>query len=277
MLSICLVAYNEEKMIRRCLESVKNIADEIIIVMDGKSQDKTEAICREYTDKVFIRNHIGFSDPHLPFAFKQAKGDWVLRIDADEFFTEESAKEIKPLMLNDSIDGYFFLWRLWNGKKYITKNKPHKPVLFRKNKLFFLGVPHGIMETYGKSQTTNISLEHQPEYNNWNWSTSKTKHLRRIKLHAQFLFKEFSEVPKYNYRGRDYPRSIKIRKRFFFLFPFFAAYRFLCDISNGERNMEAVKVSFSRAFYEFLLGYFIFYEKIKSNTTGVKKDNLHGQ
>jgi len=83
MLSICLVVYNEEKMIRRCLESIKNLADEIIIVLDGESQDKTEAICREYTDKIFIRKHIGFSDPHLPFAFEQAKGDWIMRIDAD--------------------------------------------------------------------------------------------------------------------------------------------------------------------------------------------------
>jgi len=166
-------------------------------------------------------------------------------------------------MKNKNIDGYFFLWRLWNGKKYITKNKPYKPVLFKKEKLFFLGVPHGVMETYGRSQTTNISLEHQPEYNNWNWNISKRKYLKRTKLHAQLLFKEFSEVPKYNYRGQDYPRAIKIRKRFFFLFPFFSMYRFLSDISRGEKNIEAIKASFLRAIYEFLMGYFIFHEVIK--------------
>ena len=50
-ISVCIITFNEEKNIRRCLESVK-WADEIIVV-DSFSTDSTEAICREYTDRFF--------------------------------------------------------------------------------------------------------------------------------------------------------------------------------------------------------------------------------
>ncbi len=258
MLSVCLVVYNEENLIVRCLESVKKIADEIIVVLDGKSQDKTEEICRRYADKIFIREHIGFSDPHLPFAFKQAKGDWVMRIDADEFLLPDTYNKIKQLMKNNHIDGYFFLWRLWNGKKYITKNKPYKPVLFRKSKLFFVGVPHGIMQSYGKTEKADIFLEHRPNYNNWRWGAFKSKQIKWAKAHAIFLSKDFKDIPIFNFHGADYPFSIKMRKKFCSLFVFFAIYKFFTNVVYGEKNISAIKASFFNGLYELFLNYFIF-------------------
>lgn len=264
MLSVCLVAYNEEKLIKRCIESIKDIADEIIVVLDGKSQDKTKKICQEYTNKIFIKEHIGFSDPHLPFAFKKAQGDWIMKIDADEFLLPESTEHIRLLTIDQNVDGYFFLWRLWNGKRYITRNKPYKPVLFRKSKLFFIGVPHGIMQSYGKTKKVNIPLEHRPNYNNWCWDTFKFKQIKRIKLHAKLLFKKFDDIPKFNFRRKDYPRSIKIRKSLCFFFPLFGVYKFLREVILGEKNIEAIKVSFWVGLYDFFLGFFVFLITIKN-------------
>ena len=53
-LSVIIITKNEEKNIRRCLESIR-WADEIVVV-DSFSNDKTVAICREFTDKVFQKN-----------------------------------------------------------------------------------------------------------------------------------------------------------------------------------------------------------------------------
>ena len=77
-ISACLVVYNEEKIIKNCLASIKDAVDEIIVVHDGECIDKTLEICKSYTNKIFIKQHIGEAEPHRPFGFKQATGDWIL-------------------------------------------------------------------------------------------------------------------------------------------------------------------------------------------------------
>ncbi|SPF55832.1 Uncharacterized glycosyltransferase HI_0653 (fragment) [Candidatus Desulfosporosinus infrequens] len=51
-ISLCMIVRNEENTIARCLDSVKGIPDEIVIVDTGSS-DRTKEIVKEYTDKIF--------------------------------------------------------------------------------------------------------------------------------------------------------------------------------------------------------------------------------
>src|SRR3989338_10954950 len=141
-ISACMVVYNEEKNIRRCLESIKDVVDEIIVVHDGECKDKTLEICREYEAKVFIRPHHGAMEFHVPFCFKQVRGDWILRIDADEFLSDELKENITNLIRKENIIAYEFLWPLWDKQKKLTKNWPHKLCLFRKENVSFLGIVH---------------------------------------------------------------------------------------------------------------------------------------
>ena len=60
LLSICIICFNEEENIRRCLES-SSWADEIVVI-DAISQDKTVQIARQYTEKVFQRSWTGYVD-----------------------------------------------------------------------------------------------------------------------------------------------------------------------------------------------------------------------
>jgi len=249
-LSVCLVAYNEERTIGRCLESVKCIADEIIIVLDGEQKDRTEQICRRYTNKIFKRKHCGFSEAHLAFAFKKTKGDWIFKIDTDEFLLSENVSKVRTLIKNESTDGYFFLWRLWNGKEYITRRKPHKPVLFRKSKMFFIGLTHGVMQSYGNTKKINVPLEHQPLYNNWCLKTFSSKQLRRSKVNAKVLLKGFNKIPKFNCRCKNFDSKIMLRRKFCFLFPLFAAYKCVSNYAGGEKNINAAKVSFYNGLYD---------------------------
>ena len=92
-----MATYNEEENIRDCLSSVKNIADEIIIV-DGSSKDQTRDISESFGAKVVkTQNHTNF---HInkQKAIEKASGEWILQLDADERVTLGLAKEIKQII-----------------------------------------------------------------------------------------------------------------------------------------------------------------------------------
>lgn len=91
-ISAVVSAFNEERNIESCLESLA-WADEIILV-DNTSLDKTVALAKKYTNKIFIRENNKMLNINKNFGFDKATGDWIINLDADERVTEELKKEI---------------------------------------------------------------------------------------------------------------------------------------------------------------------------------------
>jgi len=83
LISVVVNTLNEEDNLARCLQSVKNFADEIVVV-DMHSDDHTREIAAEYGAKVFLYSRVGYVEPARNFAISMAKGRWVLILDADE-------------------------------------------------------------------------------------------------------------------------------------------------------------------------------------------------
>lgn len=98
-ISVLINTLNEEKNIRNCLESVK-WADEIVIV-DMYSDDRTLEIAREYTDKIFFFEKMGYADPARQFALEQASCEWVLVLDADEIVPLKLKNRLEEVMEKD--------------------------------------------------------------------------------------------------------------------------------------------------------------------------------
>ncbi len=98
-LSVVISAFNEEDKIRDCLESIKNLASEMIFV-DNSSSDKTPYIAKRYTGKVFIVKNNPMLNVNKNYGFSKATGDWILSLDADERVTPELSKEIKEKIGN---------------------------------------------------------------------------------------------------------------------------------------------------------------------------------
>ena len=101
-LSIVISAYNEQRKIRACLDSVK-FADEIIFV-DNSSTDKTPKIAREYTKKVYTQPNAPTKiDLQKNLGIAKATGDWIFVLDADEQITPELTRELKNLLKTDPV------------------------------------------------------------------------------------------------------------------------------------------------------------------------------
>ena len=95
-ISVVMSAYNEEEFIRAGLDSVAGWADEIVVV-NGSSHDRTEAIAREYTDHVVTTTNKLMLNVNKNLAIDAATREWVLVLDPDERVTPELAAELRTI------------------------------------------------------------------------------------------------------------------------------------------------------------------------------------
>ena len=103
-LSAVIITFNEERNIKRCLESLEGVADEILVV-DSFSKDRTEEICHSFNVR-FIQNAFEGHIQQKNFAIDQAQNDWILSLDADEALTSELKDSILKIKLDPMFDGY---------------------------------------------------------------------------------------------------------------------------------------------------------------------------
>ena len=95
-LSVTIITLNEEYNIRRAIESVRSLADEIIVV-DSGSTDRTREIVEELGGRFIVNEWPGHKE-QKNIAVEQAENDWILSIDADEWIDEASSKEISRIL-----------------------------------------------------------------------------------------------------------------------------------------------------------------------------------
>ena len=113
MNSVVIITFNEARNIKRCLESVVPVADEIIVV-DSNSTDETEAICQEYPNLRFVRHDWEGYVKQKNFANSLASNNLILSIDADEALSEELTQSILKLKVQDVEGKAFSMNRLMN-------------------------------------------------------------------------------------------------------------------------------------------------------------------
>lgn len=253
MISACLVIHNEEKLIRRCLESINDAVDEIIVVHDGPCSDDSLKICREYTKKIFVRDFVGEAEPHRPFSFSKAKGDWILWIDADEYLSEELKSNLRRLAEDPSVNAYRFIWEVPYKDRILKKiglGKSYRLCFFRKDSYEMKGIPHESPKIKGTVIDTNLILRHRPLYNPYCWETFKKKELRWARIQAEIAVKQDkSGLPSFLYILKGIG-----------LFCFVFLRHLICgSYLNG---IPGLKISFFESLYNYYVNWHIF--KIKS-------------
>lgn len=97
-IALCVICKDEEKCIARCINSVKQVVDEIVVVDTG-STDRTLEIARELGADVYEIEWENDFAKARNYALAQCKSDWIIFLDADEYFTEQSTQYIKNAII----------------------------------------------------------------------------------------------------------------------------------------------------------------------------------
>jgi glycosyltransferase involved in cell wall biosynthesis len=109
-ISVVIITYNEEKNIERCIKSIVDIADEIIVI-DSNSKDKTKEISHKYNVNFLNREWEGYSKAKN-FGNQKVTSDYILSLDADEVVSQELLKEIKRI--KPKLNGFYKFNRITN-------------------------------------------------------------------------------------------------------------------------------------------------------------------
>ncbi len=106
-ISVVLATYNEESNITECLQSVKDLADEVVVI-DGSSSDATVQIARSFGARLIITDNPKIFHINKQKAINNATGDWILQLDADERVSKDLVQEIKKIvdMSEEQIEEY---------------------------------------------------------------------------------------------------------------------------------------------------------------------------
>ncbi|WP_283592928.1 glycosyltransferase family 2 protein [Paraclostridium bifermentans] len=158
-LSLVMITKNEELKIRRCLESVKDFVNEIIVVDTG-SIDKTKDIALEFGAKIFDYEwNNNFSDARN-LAIKQSTGDWNLILDSDEFITNLNIDKINNFINSkENTIGKIKVINLFKEDNEIKKSNAFISRLAPKG-IYFEGSIHEQLDVSLPREVVDIEIEH---------------------------------------------------------------------------------------------------------------------
>lgn len=168
-LSVVLATFNEERNLPECLNSVSDLANEIVIV-DGSSQDRTVEIARKYGAKVMVTENLPIFHINKQKAIDLATKDWILQLDADERVSRELAEEIKSKLANNSLtNGYWVARKNWFLGRFLMKGGQYPDYtlrLYRKDKGHLPQIHvHEQAEVVGRVEYLRHALLHYPYKN----------------------------------------------------------------------------------------------------------------
>lgn len=214
-ISLCMIVKNEEDVIGRCLESICDIVDEIIIVDTG-STDETKDIVKHYTDKIYDFEWVNDFSKARNFSFSKATKDYILWLDADDIILEEDKKKLVELKNNmdGTVDVYTMIYNYShdeNGVPLIVQTRER--IVKRENNYQWISPIHEVIVPTGNILDTDIVITHRKH---------KIEDVNRnIKIFEEMIKQhiEFDDRQEYCYAKELYflqriPEAIKIYNQF---------------------------------------------------------------
>lgn len=197
-ISLCMIVRDEEDVLGRCLDSVKGLVDEIVIVDTG-SQDGTKEIAAQYTENVFDFPWIDDFAAARNFSFGKASCDYCMWLDADDVFLEpdrEKFLEMKAaLTLNtDVVRMPYHVGFDENGQ--VTFSYYRERIVKNRQDMRWKGPVHEVIETYGNTIYADCPVTH--------WKLHPSDPERNLRIFQNVLAKGEKLDPRQQfYYGRE--------------------------------------------------------------------------
>lgn len=158
-----ILTKNNQRTIFECLQSIKGLVQELIII-DDYSDDNTITIIKEvFPEDQIIKRLLNRFDEQRNFGISKATNNWILMIDSDEIISPELANSIKNLTEEKDIDAYWVIRMNQFFKTYLPEKYIDRPLLFRSGLKFINPVHEIIKVDKDKFKKISGTLIH----NNW--------------------------------------------------------------------------------------------------------------
>ena len=162
-ISVCMIVKNEEKVLARCLDCAKRVADEIIIVDTG-SEDKTKEIASYYTDYVYDFVWCDDFSKARNYAFSKATKDFCMWLDADDVILEKDIDKLMDLklVLDPNVDQVMMKYDVGFDENGIPTLSYYRERWIHNHRGFLWeGVIHEIIPPKGDIYYADISITHK--------------------------------------------------------------------------------------------------------------------
>lgn len=192
-ISVVINTRNEEKNLPRCLASVKNLADEIVVV-DMESTDNTVELAEKAGAKVFKHKPTGYVEPARNFAISKTTKDWVLVLDADEETPPSLVKKIKRLEKSSKADYYRLPRKNIIFGEWLKHSRwwpDYNIRFFKKGFVVWSEVIHSVPTTQGKGLDLEAKSEYAVVHYNYHSVSQYLERMNRYTdIQARALIKE---------------------------------------------------------------------------------------
>lgn len=162
-ISLCMIVKNEEDVIGRCLESIFDLVDEIIIVDTGSS-DKTKEIASKYTDKIYDFEWIDDFSAARNYSFSLASCSYCMWFDADDIMTEENRKmftQLKTELTNETNAVMMKYNTGFDEKGNVTFSYYRERIVKNDIGLQWIGAVHEVIATTGNTIYSECAVSHK--------------------------------------------------------------------------------------------------------------------
>ncbi|AEG60772.1 glycosyltransferase family 2 protein [Desulforamulus ruminis] len=199
-LSLCMIVKNEQEVLARCLESVEDLFDEIIIVDTG-SIDSTAAIAKGFSDKVYDFPWVDDFAKARNYSFSKATMDYIMWLDADDILLPSELEKLKELKRTLSPDTDVVMMKYnvgFDEGGRVTLSYCRERILKRQNNYVWQDPVHEFIPLWGKIIDVDISITHGEK--------NRTHSDRNLKIYERML----SQGGELSTRGKlYYARELK--------------------------------------------------------------------
>ena len=264
-IALSMIVKNEAQYIRRCLESVKDLVDEIVIVDTG-STDSTKEICKQYTNQVYdFKWNDNFSDARNFALSKVSKScNWILRLDGDEELPRQNIMQIYNVI--DNADADVFIFPITN----ILQIKPFKSVLSKTARLFrniegitFTGIVHEEIDESVKKLNLKITnfnghIIHYGYLKNANTLEDKFKFYEKLALKEiekdpnnfkpyYNLASHYCYLKDYDKATELYSKALALNDRSYMIWHDYAVACYFKMLKDNQAQINAIEKLFLKA------------------------------